>query len=135
VTRPADGAADGDDVCLLGRQPHWPPGMFSTLAGFVEPGESLEEAVMREVLEEAGVAVSGVRYRASQPWPFPSSLMLGFRARAETTTIDFEGDELEDVRWFHRSEVARFEDAGLRLPRPDSISRWLIEEWLAEGGA
>jgi NAD+ diphosphatase len=134
VTRPADGMAPGgrDDVCLLGRQPKWADGMYSTLAGFVEPGESLEEAVIREVLEEAGVVVSDVRYRASQPWPFPSSLMLGFRARAETTSIDFDETELEDVRWFDRDEIARYEETGRRLPRPDSISRWLIEEWLAE---
>ena len=126
VTRSASGA------CLLGHQSRWPRGMYSTLAGFVEPGESLEEAVAREVLEEAGITVGGVRYRASQPWPFPSSLMLGFRAEAETTEITCDRQEIEDVRWFTRDEIGRFDDMGLRLPRTDSISRWLIEEWLKE---
>ena len=85
-------------AALLGRQSRWPDGMYSTLAGFVEPGESLEEAVAREVREETGVAVADVRYQASQPWPFPSSLMLGFRARAVTTGIDVDQRELQDAR-------------------------------------
>ncbi len=126
VTHPASGA------CLLGHQSRWPRGMYSTLAGFVEPGESLEEAVAREIFEEAGITVGGVRYRASQPWPFPSSLMLGFRAEAETTEITCDRQEIEDARWFTRDEIGRFEEQGLRLPRTDSISRWLIEEWLKE---
>ncbi len=126
VTRSASGA------CLLGHQSRWPRGMYSTLAGFVEPGESLEEAVAREVMEETGITVGGIRYRASQPWPFPSSLMLGFRARAETTEIACDRQELEDARWFTREDIGRFQDMGLRLPRTDSISRWLIEEWLNE---
>jgi len=128
VTRPGpDGGA-----CLLGRHAHWPEGMYSTLAGFVDIGESLEEAVAREVLEETAVAVAEVRYRGSQPWPFPSSLMLGFRARAVSVAIDIENDELEDARWFTRAQIADFERRGMRLPRADSIARALIEEWLGE---
>ena len=112
---------DGADRCLLGRQASWPQGRFSTLAGFVEPGESAERAVAREVAEEAGIAVEEVRYRASQPWPFPSSLMLGFTARAvsadEPRLLD---GELAEARWFSRAELA--EDSGPRLPPPISIS-------------
>lgn len=124
---------DGDH-CLLGRQEKWPEGMVSTLAGFVEPGETLEEAVAREVAEEAGVRVGRVTYRASQPWPFPSSLMLGFWAEAETTAIQIDTRELADARWFHRSDLhhmGEVEDgaSGWKLPRRDSISRWLIETW------
>jgi NAD+ diphosphatase len=121
---------DGDRV-LLGRQSRFPPGMYSTLAGFVEPGESLEEAVAREVREEAGVEVEEVRYLASQPWPFPSSLMLGFFARAATTEIRVDSDELEDARWFGREELlAAGEGDAFRLPRRDSIARRLVETWL-----
>ena len=115
--------------------------MYSTLAGFVEPGETLEEAVAREVLEESAVRVTDVRYQASQPWPFPSSLMLGFRARAETTAIKIDGRELEDARWFTPDEVRSFGEWGdapegeKRLPRKDSISRWLIDGWLGERSA
>jgi NAD+ diphosphatase len=128
VTRPGgDGGA-----CLLGRQARWPAGMFSTLAGFVEPGESLEEAVAREVGEETGVRVDRIRYRGSQPWPFPSSLMLGFRAEAAADAeIALDDEELEDARWFTRGDLARFGERGLRLPRADSIARALIEEWIA----
>ncbi len=122
---------DGDR-CLLGRQAVWPKGMYSALAGFVEPGESLEEAVAREVKEETGVEVADVRYHSSQPWPFPSSLMLGFDAEAVTTDIDLDGDELEDARWFHRDELRRL-PKGMRLPRPVSIARRLVEDWLAGG--
>jgi NAD+ diphosphatase len=122
---------DGDR-CLLGRQARFIPGMYSTLAGFVEPGESLEDAVAREVLEEAGVRVDDVRYHSSQPWPFPSSLMLGFHARAVTTKLDFEADELEDARWFTRDEIRNWQPGGpYTLPRKVSISRRLIEDWLA----
>ena len=119
------------EACLLCHQGQWPDGMYSTLAGFVEIGENLEAAVAREVLEESGVEVTDVRYQASQPWPFPASLMLGYRARATTTEVSFDGDELEDARWFSRDEIARFETEGRRLPRPTSIARWLVERWLA----
>ncbi len=123
-------------ACLLGRQRRWLDGMYSTLAGFVEPGETPEEAVAREVKEETGVTVTDVRYRASQPWPFPSSLMLGFRAVASTTEITVDERELEDAGWFTPDQVRAFGEWGeappgeKRLPRKDSISRWLIEDWL-----
>jgi len=116
--------------CLLGRQRRWPEGLYSTLAGFVEPGESLEEAVRREVREEAGVRVGAVRYHSSQPWPFPGSIMLGFVARAETTEIAIDGDELEDARWFTR-EALREAGREVRLPNSYSIARRLVEDWLA----
>ena len=98
---------DGADALLLGRQARWPEGRFSLLAGYVEPGETLEEAVRREVLEEAGVALDSVSYVASQPWPFPSSLMLGFSAVAERGDPTPGDDELAEVRWFEREEVER----------------------------
>lgn len=120
---------DGDRA-LLGRQPSWPPGRFSTLAGFVDPGESLEQAVAREVLEEVGVEVVDVTYFGNQPWPFPSSLMVGFFARAVTTEIDVDGDEIEAARWFSRDELRAEAEAGtLVLPGGISISRSLIEAW------
>ena len=115
---------------LLGRQAAWPPLVYSTLAGFVEPGESLEEAVRREVYEETAVEVDEVVYHSSQPWPFPSSLMLGFTARARTTEILLSADELEDACWFTRDEVRRRE--GVELPSTISIARRLIEDWLTE---
>lgn len=117
--------------CLLGRQAAWIPGMHSTLAGFVEPGESLEEAVAREVIEETGIRVGEVRYHSSQPWPFPASIMLGFHAVAETTAIELNRAELEDARWYTRAQLlASPEDETFRLPRRDSIARRLIESWL-----
>lgn len=117
--------------CLLGRQKVWPPGMHSTLAGFVEPGESFEEAVAREVLEETGVRVEAVRYRSSQPWPFPASIMVGFQAKAAGTALAVNRVELEDARWFSRAELlASPENETFRLPRRDSIARRLIEGWL-----
>jgi NAD+ diphosphatase len=122
--------AAGENV-LLARQPRFPAGMFSTLAGFVEPGETLEEAVVREVDEEVGLKVSEVTYIASQPWPFPSSLMLGFLARASTVDIKRDAHELEDAQWFSRADIAAFETKGMFLPRGDSIARHLIEGWLA----
>jgi NAD+ diphosphatase len=117
---------DGDRA-VLGRQAHWPAGRYSALAGFVEPGESLEEAVAREVREECGVRVTDVRYRSSQPWPFPTSLMLGFHARWTAGEPVVGDGELEDVRWFTRDEIA---GGGVRLPPPQAIARRLIEEWL-----
>ena len=124
---------DGERA-LLGRQRAWPPGMHSTLAGFVEPGESLEDAVRREIGEEAGIEVADVRYHSSQPWPFPSSLMLGFTARAVTTELIPDGDELEAAAWYDRAWLrASPEDETFRLPRRDSIARRLIDDWLAEG--
>ncbi len=120
--------------CLLGRKAEWRPGQYSTVAGFVEPGESIENAVRREVAEETGVKVGAVRYMASQPWPFPSSLMLGFRGEALSTAISRDTDELEDCRWFTRDEVRAAETGPgtLLLPHRSSISRWLIEGWRDE---
>jgi NAD+ diphosphatase len=117
---------DGDRA-LLGRQAYWPDGRYSALAGFVEPGESLEEAVAREVLEESGVRVGDVEYRSSQPWPFPSSLMLGFRATWKDGEPAVGDGELEDVRWFERDEILRGRPL---LPPPLAIARRLIDEWL-----
>ncbi len=122
---------DGDR-CLLGRQKMWPEGMYSTLAGFVEPGETLEEAVAREVWEESGVHVRDVRYHSSQPWPFPSSLMLGFHAQAKSFEIHRNDDELGDAGWYTVEDLARFQDLGKFLPRRDSIARRLIQDWVEE---
>ena len=121
----------GDEV-LLGRQPTWPPDRYSALAGFVEPGESLEEAVAREVREEARVEIGTPRYVSSQPWPFPASLMLGFVAPWESGEPRIGDEELEDVRWFSRKtvEAAVGERGPLRLPPPLAIARRLIDGWL-----
>ncbi|MGH8149315.1 MAG: NAD(+) diphosphatase [Steroidobacteraceae bacterium] len=122
---------DGERA-LLGRQPTWPAGRYSTIAGFVEPGESLEDAVVREVLEETGVRVRRVDYRASQPWPFPSSLMLGFHAMAAPGAEIRIGGELDDVRWFSREELA----AGTPiLPPVHAISFSLIAAWFDAGSS
>jgi NAD+ diphosphatase len=121
--------------CLLGRKPEWPPKRYSTLAGFVEPGESLEAAVVREVREETSVEVESIHYFASQPWPFPSSLMLGFRAEAASDGIDVGEDELEDARWFTRQEMRdSIADGTLKLPFHLAISYHLIESWYDAGG-
>jgi NAD+ diphosphatase len=118
------------DHCLLGRQASWPEGMYSTLAGFVEPGEKLEEAVSREVKEESGIEVKNIRYFGSQPWPFPQSLMFGFFAEAETKEIT-RGIELEDVRWFHVSETKELlTKLEGRFPHLDTIARRLIRHWV-----
>ncbi|HET6624756.1 MAG TPA: NAD(+) diphosphatase [Nocardioidaceae bacterium] len=123
---------DGDRA-LLGRQPSWPEGRFSTLAGFVDPGESLEQAVIREVAEEVGVEVSDVRYFGNQPWPFPASLMVGFFARAVTTEIAVDHDEISDARWFTREQMRTEAEAGtLLLPSGISISRSLVETWYGD---
>jgi NAD+ diphosphatase len=119
-----------DDMCLLGRTHNFRPGMYSTLAGFVEPGESLEEAVAREVYEETGIRVREARYLGSQPWPFPSSLMLGFHAVAETSEIHIDPKELEDARWVHRFQLENPRELGITLPRPDSIASKLIQAWM-----
>ena len=131
ATGPAQGARQR---CLLGRSFGWPPRTYSTLAGFVEPGESLEAAVVREVREEAGVAVGEVRYHSSQPWPFPSSLMLGFAARAESDAIRLDNQELEDARWFDRRAMVQAIRSGeLVVPRRVSIAYRLIEDWFDAG--
>ena len=123
--------------CLLGRKAEWPAGMFSCIAGFVEPGETLESAVRRECAEETGASVDEVRYIASQPWPFPASIMFGFRARAKSLDLTGRDDELADVRWFTRDDVRRFGERsdpgdGFKLPNRYAIARHLIEQWLAE---
>jgi NAD+ diphosphatase len=124
---------DGAGRCILGRQPTWPPGRFSILAGFVEPGESAEAAVAREVAEEVGVAITDVRYAASQPWPFPSSLMLGFVARVDgDPALQVDGAELEDARWFSREQI-RARDGLVALPPPVSIANRIITDWLESG--
>ena len=119
---------DGERA-LLGRQAAWPPGRYSTIAGFVEPGESLEDAVRREVLEETGVTVVDASYHSSQPWPFPSSLMIGFTARASSDAVPRADEELEDVRWFTREEIAA---GSPKLPPTQSVSFRLIEDWFDE---
>jgi NAD+ diphosphatase len=122
------------DRALLGRQAKWDATWYSVLAGFVEPGESLEQAVRREVKEEAGIPVGSVRYDSSQPWPFPSSLMIGFRAEALDESIRIGDDELEDARWFTRAGIDAALEAGeLRLSPRTSISRHLIESWRRAG--
>lgn len=119
---------------LLGRQPHYPAGRYSALAGFVEVGESIEDAVAREVKEEAGIDVSDVRYVASQPWPFPSSLMVGCRAVALSRDLTIDTNELEDARWFTREEVAKGirggDGATFQPPPHTAIARTLLEDWL-----
>lgn len=121
---------DGDDRALLARQPRWPERRYSTLAGFVDPGESLEDAVRREVAEEVGVVVGAVDYLGNQPWPFPASLMVGFFAEALTDAIEVDGEEISEARWFTREEVRTGAEAGtLLLPRGISISRTLVETW------
>ncbi len=127
---------DGGERCLLARQPFWPPGMHSALAGFVEPGESLEEAVAREIREEVGIQVdlAEVRYHSSQPWPFPSSIMLGFLARADFVPPRLGPDELESAAWYTREELKNSpEDETFKLSRRDSIARRLIDDWMEQG--
>jgi NAD+ diphosphatase len=122
-----------EDKCLLARNARYRENMRSVLAGFVEPGENLEEAVAREVFEEAGVRVTAIAYQASQPWPFPSSLMLGFRARADSAALNVDGVEILEAAWYSRVELTiGLENGTLSLPGPLSIARRLIEEWRAE---
>ena len=129
-------AVDGD-WCLLGRQPRFPKGMYSALAGFLEPGETIEAAVRREILEEANIACREVRYFASQPWPFPASLMIGCFAEAASRTLKVDRVELEDVRWFSREEtellLKRRHPDRLMAPTPIAIAHHLIRQWAAEG--
>lgn len=125
---------DGDR-CLLGRQPHFAPGMHSCLAGFVEPGETLEAAVRREILEEAGIRIGTVRYLGSQPWPFPSALMLGCHAEALDTELVIDPRELESADWYHRDEVSRMlaaSDSGRspRAPSTIAIAYYLMRHWV-----
>ena len=120
------------DRALLGHSQRFPrANMYSTLAGFVEPGESLEEAVRREVFEESGIRAGAVHYHSSQPWPFPGNIMLGFYAEGLNEEITIDTEEMIDVRWFSRVEIADPEPHGFVLPRVDSIARRLIEDWMA----
>ena len=120
------------DRALLGHSQRFPrANMYSTLAGFVEPGESLEEAVRREVLEESAIKVGQVWYHSSQPWPFPGNVMLGFYGEGLTEEIAVDNTELIDVRWFSKDQIRDHEAQGFQLPRGDSIARRLIEDWLA----
>lgn len=125
------------ELCLLGRQPRFPKGVYSALAGFVEPGESLEDAVRREIQEEAGVKVGAVRYIASQPWPYPSSLMIGCVCEALSEDITIDGDELDEARWFARDELGPMLEASLdmqaapRMPPPLSLAHQLALRWMA----
>ncbi|MEI5996695.1 NAD(+) diphosphatase [Paraburkholderia bengalensis] len=131
-------AIDGER-CLLGRQRQFAPGMYSALAGFVEPGETVEDAVRREVLEEARVTCAGVVYFASQPWPFPSSLMIGCFAKASDTEIVIDETELEDARWFSRAEVAAMlagtHPDALSAPKPFAIAHHLLRAYVEHGAA
>jgi NAD+ diphosphatase len=121
---------DDEDRLLLGHGTTWPRGRMSTLAGFVEPGESLEAAVRREVAEEVGLVIGEVVYRGSQPWPFPASIMLGFRAYAETTDVSVDGAEVDQARWFTRESMLEAIASGELLMSPSiSIARRLIEDW------
>jgi NAD+ diphosphatase len=120
--------------CLLARQAAWPPKRYSTIAGFVEPGESLEDAVSREVFEETGVKLKSIKYHSSQPWPFPGSIMIGFEAEAKTTEISLNDHELENAGWFSREEIVeKLKQEELKLSTLISISFRLIEDWFNSG--
>lgn len=122
-----------NDRCLLGRSPHFRPGMFSCLAGFLEPGETIEDAVRRETLEEAGIELGRIRYHASQPWPFPHSLMIGCYGEALSTSIRYDSRELEDCRWFSRREILKMlkdpAEEGPSVPPSGSIAHRLLLDW------
>ena len=128
--------AEKDGLALVGRGPRFPAGFFSALAGFVEPGESLEEAVARELQEEAGVRVHSVRYGASQPWPFPSSLMMGAFATAEGFELALDESEIAEARWVSREEVraALSGQADWKAPPPLAIAHWLLATWAGQTG-
>ena len=123
-----------ENKILLGRSAAWPQGMFSCLAGFMEPGESIEAAVTRETFEETGISIENVKYVTSQPWPFPASLMIGCIAKATSNSITIDKDELEDARWFHKDKVCEaIETKGSWWPaREGSIARYLINQWVAQ---
>ncbi|EDQ35429.1 NTP pyrophosphohydrolase [Hoeflea phototrophica DFL-43] len=126
------------DRCLLGRSPHFPPGMYSCLAGFIEPGETMEDAVRRETLEESGIQIGRVRYHASQPWPMPHSLMIGVYAEAKSLDITRDTNELEDCRWFDRSETEAMladvlGETDASAPPPGAIAHRLMRDWLDWG--
>ena len=136
-TWPSDGSPPR---CLLAHHHRSPPGGYTTLAGFVEPGESLEEAVAREVFEEVGIRLRSVSYQDSQPWPFPASIMLGFRAIAETTELVIDAAEIVDARWYTAEELSGFGEwsdpqATRRLSPKDSIARYLIDSWLHDAAS
>jgi NAD+ diphosphatase len=123
------------DKCLMGRQPRFPEKMYSCLAGFLEPGETIEDAVRRETFEEAGIRVGAVRYLASQPWPFPSNVMIGCIGEALTDDIAFDGEELEDARWFTKDDIRRMLEGTheeFLAPAPIAIANHLIREWVKE---
>ena len=121
------------NFCLLGRQRSWPEGMHSTLAGFVEQGETLEQAVERETFEEAGIKIKNIKYQYSQPWPFPSSIMLGYRAESKNKKLNINFDELEKADWYSKEFLRSSpENNSFRMPGRISIARRLIEEWLKE---
>jgi NAD+ diphosphatase len=126
--------AGNDERVLLGRQPQFPPGMYSALAGFLEPGETIEAAVRRETLEESGIEIGRVRYHASQPWPFPATLMIGCHAEALTTDIQRDATELEDCRWFSRAEAEAMltgtHAEGFKAPSPIAIAHRLVRAWV-----
>jgi NAD+ diphosphatase len=126
--------AEHEGCLLLGRQPQYPPGRYSALAGFVEVGETIEAAVARELFEEAGIRVRDLRYIASQPWPFPSSLMIGCHTQAQGRDLRIDKSELDDARWFTRDEIvgalAGADDAAFEAPPKAAIARTLLERWL-----
>ncbi|MEO8262746.1 MAG: NAD(+) diphosphatase, partial [Pseudolysinimonas sp.] len=129
------GITDADDRMLLGSNALWEANRFSLLAGFVEPGESLEAAVIREVFEESGLIVADPVYLGSQPWPFPASLMVGFRAHVpvEHPTVGTpDGNEIIALRWFTRDEIAAAASGEIMLPGPTSIARAIIEDWFGD---
>ena len=129
--------AQGPKKCLLAEHQRFKNKVVSTLAGFLDPGETLEEAVAREVFEEAGVKVDTVDYVASQPWPFPASLMVGFKATTSDPSLNIDNDELSQAHWFTAEEIKQFDEWGdesdqFKLPRKQSIARYLVDNWIAE---